>query len=85
MVQADLHRRDESRRMVGKALAILILAASIVGCKDEAEKNAQRSAPMTIDQRIAELEKRTDMPDEVKQQTIASLRQQQQQQQSAQK
>lgn len=70
--------------MVGKALAIIILAASIVGCKDEVEKNAQRDAPMTIEQRIADLEKRTDMPDAVKQQTIASMRQQQQQQQQQQ-
>lgn len=65
--------------MVARLLSLLILAASLVGCKDEIEQKAQRAAPLTVEERIAEIEKRTDMPDHVKQQTIASLRQQAQQ------
>jgi len=52
----------------------MALALVAFGCKDPAEANTQRAAPLTVDQQIAALEKRTDMPDNIKAQTIANLR-----------
>lgn len=63
--------------MVVKSFLIALVAAFAIGCGNQEEASTQRAAPLTIDEQIAKIEKRTDMPDAVKQQTIASLRQQQ--------
>jgi hypothetical protein len=54
-------------------LAVIVLA---LGCGNSEEASTQRAAPLTVEQQVAEIEKRTDMPDNIKAQTIASLRQQ---------
>ena len=59
------------------------MACLLFGCSDPAEKSTQRDRPLTADEQIALIEKRTDMPDNIKTQTIASLRQQQEAQQAA--
>jgi len=69
--------------MVRNLLAIAAFVCILGGCSDPEEKNTQRARPLTADEQIAAIEKRTDMPDNIKAQTIASLRQQQTAQQAA--
>ena len=70
--------------MVSRLFLALVSVWVVAGCSgDPAEKNTQRAAPLTVDQQIATIEQRTDMPDNIKAQTIASLRQQQAAQQAA--
>jgi len=61
--------------MVRLALPALLLSLALTGCSGE--KDAQKSAPLTIDQQIKNIENSRDMPDDVKAKTIEGLRQQQ--------
>lgn len=69
--------------MVTRLLIVCGIACALIGCSDPDEKNTQRARPLTVDEQIAAIEKRTDMPDNIKAQTIASFRQQQAAQQAA--
>jgi hypothetical protein len=61
--------------MVIRLLPVIALALVALGCsQDPQEANTQRAVPLTVDQQIAALEKRTDMPEDIKAQTIANLR-----------
>ena len=68
--------------MVVKLLAIFTLAMVLVGCGSDAAAT-QKEAPLTIDQQIKNIEKRTDMPEDVKASTIAGMKKQQEAQQAA--
>lgn len=61
-------------------MSCLVLA----GCSSPApEESVNRDHAMTTEERIQEIEARTDMPDDVKQQAIQSLRQSQPPQQDS--
>ncbi len=62
--------------MLTRLALALALGCFLVGCKDPEEANTQRAAPLTVDQQVAQIQQRTDMPENIKEQTIASLRQQ---------
>jgi len=68
--------------MVIRLLLISLVVLAAIGCSGDSAA-AQKEAPLTIDQQIANIEKRTDMPDDVKASTIAGMRKQQEAQQAA--
>ena len=57
-----------------RQLLPLFLAFVLVGCADEVEKNAVKSAPLTVDEQIKRIEALEGMPDDVKARTIENLK-----------
>jgi|GEM_PF-2638987 len=62
--------------MVSRLALALVIGCFLAGCKSSEEASTQRAAPLTVDQQIAQIQQRTDMPDNIKEQTIESLKQQ---------
>lgn len=62
--------------MVRQLLGVASLALVLFGCGDEIDKNAQKTEALTPEQQIEKIQNTTGMPDDVKEKTIAGLRQQ---------